>query len=131
MKEVKYWEAEDGTKFETYWECHQYERNIKLQKFKNDFIFFDESRKPLNINEINTANVNYLIVKTIECAKNLEEWFEETGLENPFEIRPDKEKIGTFRWEDSAGEWRRVEDELAELDRLFNELNSIMIELHH
>ena len=41
MKEVKYWIAEDGTKFEDKQECEQYERQMILKEYENDFVFYD------------------------------------------------------------------------------------------
>ena len=130
MKEVRYWVAEDGTRFNDYFDCYQYERKTELRKFKNDFIFFDVDCRLLSIDRANTDNIEYIIVKTIECAEMLNEWFEEDGVTSPFENRPNEEKTGTFRWESLTSEWKRVENELAELDKLLGDLNSVMIELH-
>ena len=131
MTEVKYWVAEDETKFNDYWDCYQYERKTELRKFKNDFTFFDVHCKPLSIDRANTDNIEYIIVKTIECTEMLNDWFEEDGVVSPFENRPKEERTGTFRWENLTGEWKRVENELADLDKLLNDLNSVMIELHN
>ena len=39
MQEVRYWLANDGTKFDDEYDCIRYERKKKLENYKNDFIF--------------------------------------------------------------------------------------------
>ena len=57
MQEVRYWLADDGTKFDDEWGCRQYERQIKLKEHKNNFIFYDYQQKPIPIEQATTDNI--------------------------------------------------------------------------
>jgi hypothetical protein len=47
MKEMHYYLADDGKKFDDYWECVAYERQKALEVYKNDFKFFNYRQEPI------------------------------------------------------------------------------------
>jgi hypothetical protein len=41
MIEIRFWQADDGIKFDDEYECIRYERKKKLETYKDDFVFYD------------------------------------------------------------------------------------------
>ena len=72
MKEVRYWEAEDGTRFEDGESCYNYEINEKINSGKADLKFYDDCRTQLfkdNL-EDNFINAHYIFIGN-EVALNI------------------------------------------------------------
>ena len=44
MIEIRFWQADDGIKFDEEYDCIRYERKKKLEVYKNDFVFYDEQK---------------------------------------------------------------------------------------
>ena len=130
MTEVHYYVAEDGTQFRDSWECQRYEQLKLLESCKDEFQFFYHDREPItDLKNATSENVDFIVIKTERAAESVDRWFEIECASSPFGSRRGEEKIGTFQWECVPGEWRKIEEELAELDKTLNELNSMMIEM--
>ena len=126
MKEVKYWIAEDGTEFEDKLECEHYERQMILEKHKNDFIFYDYHQKPIPIEQATTDNIYYILVKTPEAAECICGWFESDNCYSPFECPTFEQAVGLWfsgEVEDYGHSecWYKVEDEIERLQSLRKE----------
>lgn len=66
MKRVEYYLADDGTKFDTQWECEQYERECL------DFTglhVYDHEGKPIDLKEKSTERACYLYCETDASAE--------------------------------------------------------------
>ena len=79
MQEVRYWLANDGTKFNDEYDCIRYERQKKLEKYKDDFIFYDEQKNIIFPEEANADQIFIVVIKTPDAAKYVGEWFEDDG----------------------------------------------------
>ena len=125
MQEVRYWLANDGTKFDDEYDCIRYERQKKLEKYKDDFIFYDEQKNIIFPEEANADQIFIVVIKTPDAAKYVGEWFEDDGCYSPFDGCEFGHEVGTWVWGDlleMGDEWIKLE---AEIERLQNFLNEI------
>lgn len=125
MQEVRYWLADDGTKFEEEWDCVQYERQIKLKECNNDFVFYDYHKRVIPIEEASTDRVCYILIKT-PAADYVGEWFESDSCDNPFEGCGFGNEVGLWFYGESedygrGDTWYRIETEIEKLQNLRNE----------
>lgn len=124
MKEIRYWLANDDTKFDDEYDCIRYERKKKLENYKNDFIFYDEQKNIIFPEEANADQISIIVIKTPDAAKCVGEWFEDDGCLDPFDGMYG-ECVGTWVYGDlleMGDEWIKLE---AEIERLQNFLNEI------
>ena len=74
MKEVKYYIAEDGTRFDTESECNQYESTIESEVDFDCVEFLDADKDLLKLNVRNASNIGFarfIVVKDAEAFKTL------------------------------------------------------------
>ena len=74
MKEVKYYVAEDGTRFESESECNQYESTIESEVNFDCAEFLDADKDLLKLNVRNASNIGFarfIVVKDAEAFKIL------------------------------------------------------------
>ena len=125
MQEVRYWLANDGTKFDDEYDCIRYERKKKLENYKDDFIFYDEQKNIIFPEEANADQIFIVVIKTPDAAKCVGEWFEDDGYYSPFDGCEIGHEVGTWVYGDlleMGCEWVKLE---AEIERLQNFLNEI------
>lgn len=129
MKEVRYFEANDGKRFESERECVEYEHRTTMTQYKGDFKIFNCHRQEMDINDENTTqdDVFYIIIKTPAAADVIGDWFEYYGADNPFEECGGwRNAVGTWAYNDdyhSEG-WYKVETKLDELQTILTDLKS-------
>lgn len=126
MQEVRYWLADDGTKFEEEWDCVQYERQTKLKECNNDFVFYDYHKRVIPIEEASTDRVCYILIKTPAAADYVGEWFESDSCDNPFEGCGFGNEVGLWFYGENedygrGDTWYRIETEIEKLQNLRNE----------
>ena len=124
MKEVTKYIADDGTEFNTEWECLRYEDKWKLSCYYNDFKLFDEGKFHLFFENAEPCEVYYITVKNPCAVEALSKWFDNCGELNPFEFIEPKEAVGTWVYTDSDRGWIKIENEIAKLEETIAELNS-------
>ena len=126
MKEIIYYEAYDGTRFEDAGECADYEQKAMLNQCKNDFRIFNYNREELDFNDENVTqdDVFYIIIKSPAAAEIVGKWFEFYGAENPFENCVWRDAVGTWAYDDSyeTEGWYKVEKELDRLQTILTDL---------
>ena len=125
MKEIRYWVADDGTKFDNRWDCIEYERKKALEAHKDKFQFFNYRKELIPVEEATTENVSCIVIKSDNCAKIIGEWFESDGCEDPFD-GVYCECVGTWVYGDvidRGDEWLKLELEIEKLQTLINEVN--------
>lgn len=121
MKEIKYYLADDGTKFENEDECVQYESQQKLKEYINDFQFFDRNKNLIPIEEADENKVDIIVIKTSAAATYVGEWFEDRGCYNPFCGCEFGHEVGTWVYGDiidSGDDWFKIEAEIERLQSL-------------
>lgn len=126
MKEICYYVADDGKRFNNRWECIEYERRVNLEKHKDDFVFLDYRKNVIPIEQATTEEVMYIIVKNAKCAEAIGEWFESDSCQNPFDGFY-CEVEGTWVYGDvlneGSDEWLKLELEIEKLQTLHKEVN--------
>ena len=118
MREVKYYLADDGTKFENEKECVQYESQQKLKEHINDFQFFDRNKNPIPIEEADEMKVDIIVINTPAAATYVGEWFEDRGCYNPFCDCEFEHEVGTWVYGDTidrGDDWFKIETEIEKL----------------
>lgn len=126
MKQVIYYEADDGRRFNDRWECIEYERRKVLEEHKDEFQFFNYHKKPIPIEEATTENVMYIVVKSENCAKAIGDWFNSDECVDPFDGLY-CECVGTWVYgsilNEGSDEWLKLELEIEKLQTLIDEIN--------
>lgn len=125
MKEIRYWLAEDGTKFNIRYDCIEYERRKALEVHENEFQFYNYRKELIPIKEATTEDVAYIVVKSENCIESISEWFCSDGCPSPFN-GIDSEFVGTWVYGDiidKGDEWLKLESEIEKLQILINEVN--------
>ena len=125
MIEIRFWQADDGTKFDDEYDCIQYERKKKLEDYKEDFIFYDYNKCLIPPEEADTEKICIIVVKTPAAAEYIGEWFEDDGCNNPFCGCEFGHEVGTWVYGElleMGDEWVKLE---AEIERLQNFLAEI------
>lgn len=126
MKEVRFWLAEDGKRFDDEYDCIEYERRVILNEYKDDFVFLDCSKEVIPIENAQTDNIFYIIIKHQRCAPVIGGWFKEDNCSDPFDGMYDKTVEGTWVYGaiiDKGDEWYLLEFEIEKLQTLIKELN--------
>ena len=125
MKEICYFLADDGKRFDDRWECIEYERRKALEAHKDEFQFFNYRKEPIPIEEATTEKVMYIVVKSDNCTEAIDDWFDSDGCGEPFG-GVYCECVGTWVYGEAIGmsdEWLKLELEIEKLQTLINELN--------
>lgn len=82
MVVVKTYIAEDGTHFDTEWECADYESKLRMNAFKDTALLFDIHGQRLPLKEKNFEAAYYIKALTDEAAEYMAELA--SGWENPW-----------------------------------------------
>lgn len=124
MKEVCYYVAEDGKKFEDMYDCINYERQKMLEEVRDEFVFLDGCRKPIAIEDAKARDVEYIIIKTDRAAEIIGQIFDADGCYDPFD-GVYEDCVGTWVYGilDKAYEWTKLELAIEQLQTLAWELN--------
>ena len=125
MIEIRFWQADDWTKFEDEYDCIRYERQKKLEEYKDDFVFYDKQKNVIPPEEAKTEEVDIIVIKTPASAEYVGEWFEDDGCNNPFCGCRFGDEVGTWVYGDlleMGDEWIKLEDEIEKLQKLLAEI---------
>lgn len=125
MIEIRFWQADDGTKFDDEYDCIRYERKKKLETYKDDFVFYDYKKYPIPPEEADARKVCIIVVKTSVAAEYIGEWFESGGCCSPFDGCEFGHEVGT--WVDGelvemGDEWVKLEAEIERLQKFLAEI---------
>lgn len=126
MKLVKYWQADDGTKFEYGYECIRYERGKKLEEYRDDFVFYDAHKNIIPPEEADADHVCIIVIKTPAAAEYVGEWFESDGCYSPFCDCEFGHEVGTWVYGElveMGDEWVKLEAEIERLQTLLDKIN--------
>lgn len=126
MKEICYYLADDGTKFDTEKECLDYEFEQKMKNIVGkDLRLFDSNRKEITNYTFDSIYDAFAVqVLTIEGAKFLEMWSDEYGAEKPFDSwdieTQDEDLLGTWAYDVfDLGGWTHLDKFKREVDELY------------
>ena len=124
MQEVRFWLADDGTKFDDAWDCEQYEMQIALKECEGDFVLYDYYKTLIPIKEATPEKVCYILIKTHRGANCVKNWFESNDCNSPFGYCEIGNEIGLWFYGETEDyncegfDWYKVETEIERLQQL-------------
>lgn len=113
------YKANDGTLFDTLYDCEQYETDIKLNQIKGAYLF-DENLNPLSISVSNFEKAAYLKIKDSETARIIRELVEDEFF--PYDI---PRQPGIYYYDYDNYEWANWEIKVEENNQ-FQKVNKIL-----
>ena len=126
MKEVCYYEADDGTKFDNEEECRRYEIFLELKNNEKDFsvYYYDQTKISFCLDgELESPDdVFFIKVDTESAVCALIEWFDFFGVRHPFEYRYPNRCIGHWMYDES----RKYEDCWVRIEEIHERIHSIL-----
>lgn len=123
--------AEDGTSFDTYYDCKDYEDTIML-KNKEYPTLTDEKGKIISPTDLFSRydDVNFIFASNGEQLKNLKELFEHCGVVTTYlwDNYINSNKKSSWFWEDDDcySGWKNLDDELEYYEKLKNLRDKIL-----
>ena len=125
MREICYYLADDGKKFDNRWECIEYERRKALEAHRDEFQFFNYRKEQISVEDATIEDIMYIVVKTESCTAVIGDWFNSDGCLNPFN-GVYGECVGTWVYGDVINKgdgWFKLEFEIEKLQTLIDEVN--------
>jgi hypothetical protein len=128
MKEICYYEADDGTKFDNEGECRRYEIFVALKSNEKDFsvYYYDQTKINFCVDDAEKLetpdNVFYIKVDTESAVCALIEWFDFFGVRHPFEYRYPERCIGHWIYDEN----RRYEDCWVKIEEVHDRIHNIL-----
>lgn len=122
MKEMIYYLAFDGKKFDEEDDCIQYEWQLKYEKVKNDLKLYKEDYKETKFDYRDAGDLYGIKCSSLEAMNFIVEWFMDYGTELPFNSHDaeNEENLGIWYWKirHYPASWYHLDKELAELNEL-------------
>ena len=126
MKEICYYEADDGTKFDNEEECRRYEIFLELKNNEKDFsvYYYDQTKNSFCLDgELEAPDdVFFIKVDTESAVCALIEWFDFFGVRHPVEYRYPNRCIGHWMYDEN----RRYEDCWVRIEEVHERIHSIL-----
>ena len=131
MKEVSYWVADDGTKFDEEKDCFNYEWKQKFQKIQNNGLkIFDRSHTEITNWDFDAIyDVFGVLVLTLDAAKFFVKWSDDYGAEAPFSNydieTQDEDLLGVWVYDalDNGGGWVHLDKLYIQVKDLYHKFN--------
>lgn len=125
MKEVIYYEANDGTRFEDEYECLKYEFSKDYDPIAEMLIVWDSYGTKKKVTHRTSLEDAYAIYcSSITAAKFLKEWGDRDGISTPYDDIDieggDEVPLGTFVW--FSDEWRTVDKIVEQFDKMKHQM---------
>ena len=121
MKEITYYLAFDGKKFDEEYDCIQHEWQLKYEKVKNDLKLYKEDYKEVEFDYRDAGDLYGIKCSSLEAMEFIFKWFMDFGTELPFNSIDieNEENLGIWCWRTRYPEgWYHLETELAKLNEL-------------
>lgn len=126
MKEVRYFEANDGTRFENECDCAKYEFGKEFKPIAEMLMMWDGDGDKIEITHCTNLDRAYAVYcSSITAAIFLKEWGERDNVLTPY-TNVDIEKaaevhLGTFVWYNNN--WRMVEEVVTLFEKMSQQMN--------
>lgn len=126
MKEVIYYEANDGKRFDNEWECAQYEFDKDFAKIADMLVMWDGNGEKMKITHRTNLDRAYAIYcSSITAAIFLKEWGEREGVATPYsdiDIEGHSEvPLGEFVYFNE--EWNEINEVIALFEKASRQIN--------
>lgn len=124
MREVSYWEADDGTRFEYEDECREYEWKQRIEEVKNRFSLLDIGKDKLDPCDTTIYDEVYFIyVPNRSSAKVLYDIWDDdiTGVYPPSFLSNYDLTPGLWAFDETCDEWYHLGERIADLQDMAND----------
>ena len=119
MREISFWEADDGTRFEFEDECAEYEWRLKVKKHENAFYLLTPNHKILDNLEISSyEDCYYIFLKNSKSGTILRELWDDDhilGCSCPDFLCDWSVEPGLWVYEEDNDYWYHLGERIAEL----------------
>ena len=126
MKEIRQWQAYDGTIFDNEEECREYEDEKLASSVKGEIVFYDYDNEVIDApyNKINPNKVYGMAIKSRKAIEAVRDYFGPLGYIMPDDF--DTEESGCWVWSDPDSDWLRVEEEIEEMEKRLEDYNKML-----
>lgn len=132
MKEIRQWQAYDGTIFDDEEECREYENEKIASSVKDEIIFYTFDNKVINapFNKINPNRVYGMVIKSRKAIEAVRDYFESLDYIIPDNF--DTKESGCWIWlESEETDWIAVEVAKEEIENQLENYNRMLKELEN
>lgn len=124
MKEVRYWEAEDGMQFESEYDCQEYERHVKYSELLEIVPCYNQIQVRMSGEDENfdESNIYYILIPDMsdtgfaEALRELDEEF----LEGQLPYIGTKSHNDLLYWDEDSNTWRVWSEDYRKLRQMAN-----------
>ena len=124
MKEVRYYEAEDGTQFESEYDCQDYERQVKFARLLEIIPCYNVSsvRMTGEDKDSDESDISYILIPDKittgfdDALRELDEYF----FEGQLPYNEAKSHNDLLYWDGESSTWRVWSRDLSNLELLKN-----------
>lgn len=125
MREVIYYEANDGKRFETEHECLKYEFSKGFEPIAEMLMMWDGyGAKKKITHRTNLEDIYAIYCSSITAAKFLKEWGDTDGVHTPYDKIDieggDEVPLGTFVWFTDG--WRTVDEVIEQFGKMKHQM---------
>lgn len=110
MKEIRKYIADDGKEFDNFFECKNYEENMRhnrlVEVLGKDLQFYDFHKSPTKYYD----RARYIIARTETAKDALENLAKELDTITPWDDCPSARDNNAWYWEEDYDEWRSYEE---------------------
>lgn len=118
MKEVLYYVADDGKKFEDEDACREYELNLKVRSSSGLIMFTDDFELTKHFDES-----TYLVVRNGDGCDLLDELCDSYGFIAPWGFKENDRKPGIYVYKYETDEWYDLEKKVRKLNDLLSDID--------
>ena len=122
MKEVQYWEAEDGTQFDNEYDCQDYERQVRLARLLEIIPCYNKifGRMTGENEGFDEGDIEYILIpdKVDACFDEALRELDEEFFEGQLPYNEAKPRNDLLYWDDNSYSWRVWSKDLANLELL-------------
>lgn len=124
MKEVRFWEAEDGTQFESEYDCEEYERHLRYTKLLENIPCYNQifARMTGEDEGFDERDIYYILIPdkiTASFDDALRE-LDEEFFDGLLPYNEAKTHNDLLYWDEESSSWRVWSKDLANLEILAN-----------
>lgn len=129
MREIRQWQAYDGTIFDDEEKCREYETEKKIASIENEVIFYNYQNKVIDapFNTINPSVIYGMVIKSKKAMEIVKDYFEQYDSITPIDF--ETEEDGCWVWSDEKSDWLMVEKVKEEIEEKLEDYNRMLEEL--
>ena len=131
MREIRQWQACDGTIFDDEEACREYENEKMASNIKDEVIFYNRDNELIKApyHKINPNKIYGMTIKSRKAIEAVRDYFEPLGYIIPDDF--DTEESDCWVWSDPDSDWYSVELVKEEIENQLKNYNRMLKELEN